>query len=96
MEESQRFSRADSKYIRFIMAIKGLTSSGMPQEIATKAMEIMTGKTSMEGFPVCAPWSEEAKTQATQFVWLNYYSLTPFFHGHQDVETPFEKMIREF
>lgn len=95
MEEKKRFSMMDSRYFQAVILLKDLVESGMPTEIAEKAIGILAGKTSMNGFPVCAPWSESAKTQATQFVWLNYYDNVPFYKEHEDVSTPFEKTIEK-
>lgn len=94
MRES-RFSFAMSKAFRFTAELQDLIALGQVRnDIAQTVVQILNGKASVnESFPVPAPWSEEAKNQASLYSWNQQYGNDP---RYQDGETPIEKLLSKF
>ena len=91
-----RGSIANSKVLQMIMRVKSLTKIGMPVDVVKKALAILNGQDSVEeGFPVPKPWSEEAKTQASQYTWQVFFSKMKIYEDGT-IQTPFEQIFEDF
>ena len=91
----RRGSISDSKVLQTIMRVKSLTKIGMPIDVVKKAIAILNGQDSVEeGFPVPKPWSDDAKTQATQYTWHVFFSKMEIYEDGS-IKTPFEKVFED-